>query len=212
MLQTSRNVSFKFQIAPNALKGLRLTRFFINSNRLYFLPENTFDSWNIDELEAVDLSDNQWECICGSEWIGPWLNSLGERNTPSGDLGCLLYRCDESIEKQRDQHSLIITIIASCLAVVAFLFLLAIAYLYIQENCYGTVPIKRMPSDMVRLIPSMESLSYPNPFAPSILKNTANIDNSNSSPPSTGTSTTPTTILGESPSKLEKKRVRFGGI
>lgn len=186
---------------------------------MYYLPENTFDSWDTDLLEAVDLSDNFWECICGSEWIGPWLSSLGDRNTPTGDLGCLMFKCDEASEKQREQHSLLITIIATCLAIVAFLFLLAIAYLYIQENCYGTVKIKRMQSDMVRLIPSMESLSYPNPFAPQNGKPIVKLDPELTTTLKSATTTTGTSEdadksakTGDSPSKGEKKRVRFGGI
>uniref|UniRef100_A0AC34RIT6 Uncharacterized protein n=1 Tax=Panagrolaimus sp. JU765 TaxID=591449 RepID=A0AC34RIT6_9BILA len=198
------------KIAPDALKGLKLTKFFINSNRLYYLPENTFDSWSTDELEAVDLSDNLWECICGSEWIGPWLSSLGDRNIPAGDLGCLIYRCDEGAEKQHGKLYLFITIIAFFFSVLALVILAIILYLYIQEHCYGTVPIKKLASDRVRLIPSMESLSYPNPFAPPE-KKPADMGNSNT-PPATSTTTESPTDLGESPSKTEKKRVRFDGI
>jgi Leucine-rich repeat (LRR) protein len=207
------------KINIGALKGLRLTKFFINSNRLYYLPDGIFDTWHTDELEAVDLSDNLWECICGSEWIGPWLTQLDDRNTPSGDLGCLQYRCNEEAEKQRDQQSFILTIIASCVAVVAFIILVAIGYMYAQEYFYGTVAIKRVPSDMVRLIPSMESLSYPNPFAPN--SNEKGIINLAGPQPiavkpatkSSSTTTAKTDSNNESPTKSsEKKRVRFGGI
>lgn len=59
---------------------------------------------------------------------------------------------------------------ASVLAVVALLFLVAIGYLYVQENCYSPMPLKRVPSDMVQLIPSMESLSYPNPIVSTNIK------------------------------------------
>uniref|UniRef100_A0A914Z026 Uncharacterized protein n=1 Tax=Panagrolaimus superbus TaxID=310955 RepID=A0A914Z026_9BILA len=208
------------KINTGALKGLRLSKFFINSNRLYYLPEGTFDSWHTDDLEAVDLSDNPWECICGSEWIGPWLTQLGDRNSPSGDLGCLQYRCNEEAEKQRDQQSFILTIIASCVAVVAFIILVAIGYMYAQEYFYGTVAIKRVPSDMVRLIPSMESLSYPNPFAPNADKGIINLAGPQSTNPKPATksaidssSTNNNTNNNESPTKSsEKKRVRFGGI
>lgn len=209
---TSNYVLSFFQINPGALKGLRLIKFFINSNRLYYLPEGTFDSWHTDDLEAVDLSDNLWECICGSEWIGPWLTQLGDRNTPSGDLGCLQYRCNEEEEKQRDQQSFILTIIASCIAVVAFLILVAIGYMYAQEYFYGTVPLKRTPSDMVRLIPSMESLSLPNPFAPNVEKGIINLAGPSISTLKPSTKPAPPSS-SESPTKMsEKKRVRFGGI
>lgn len=35
---------------------MRLTKIFLNNNRLYYLPQNTFDDWKLDELEAIDLS------------------------------------------------------------------------------------------------------------------------------------------------------------
>jgi Leucine-rich repeat (LRR) protein len=209
------------KINTGALKGLRLSKFFINSNRLYYLPEGTFDSWHTDDLEAVDLSDNLWECICGSEWIGPWLTQLGDRNSPSGDLGCLQYRCNEEAEKQRDQQSFILTIIASCVAVVAFVILVAIGYMYAQEYFYGTVSVKRVPSDMVRLIPSMESLSYPNPFSPNAEKGIINLAAPQSAIPKPATKSAIDSSStnnnsnnnNESPTKSsEKKRVRFGGI
>ncbi|KAI1729126.1 leucine rich repeat domain-containing protein [Ditylenchus destructor] len=129
------------RIGRSALKGLKLTNLFLNNNKLYYLPEGVFDTLNVTEIKAVDLSDNPWECICGREWIGRWLNQLGQANMPSGgthSLGCLAKGCEhtkEIIEEPTD-HSLWITIIASILALVALIFLVTASYVYMQSNCY----------------------------------------------------------------------------
>uniref|UniRef100_A0A914DUG8 Uncharacterized protein n=1 Tax=Acrobeloides nanus TaxID=290746 RepID=A0A914DUG8_9BILA len=186
------------KINNNALKGMRLQKLFLNNNHLYYLPENTFEDWKLDELQAIDLSDNYWECICGREWLGDWLSKLGDKNFPSGDLGCLQFRCDTSDTSQRSQQSMWITIVASILAVVALIFLVAIGFLYVQENCFSPIPLKRVPSDMVRLIPSMESLSYPNPIVSTNIKVIKEPVLTKHRP--------------EGSSSTEKKRVRFDGI
>ena len=35
---------------------MRLQKLFLNHNHLYYLPENTFEDWKLDELQAIDLS------------------------------------------------------------------------------------------------------------------------------------------------------------
>ncbi|KAH7731557.1 CBR-PAN-1 protein [Aphelenchoides avenae] len=158
-------------IHKNALSGLQLNKFFVNNNKLYYLPDGIFDGWNKDQIIAVDISDNPWECICGREWIGKWLVSLGAAHVPSGDLGCLSLTCDRSTDDNTTQRTWI-TIVASILAFVVLLLLVAIGYLYMQENCYAPpMPLKRVPSDMMRLIPSTESLSFPNPVSQPMYKN-----------------------------------------
>jgi Leucine-rich repeat (LRR) protein len=159
-------------IHNNALSGLQLKKFFINDNKLYYLPDGIFDGWNIEQITAVDISDNPWECICGREWIGKWLLSLEDRNVPSGNLGCLTLSCVDPVEEETGDQRTWITIVAAILAFVVMLLLIAIGYLYMQENCYSPpMPLKRIPSDMMKLIPSTESLSYPNPVSPIIVKN-----------------------------------------
>uniref|UniRef100_A0A7E4UXX0 LRRCT domain-containing protein n=1 Tax=Panagrellus redivivus TaxID=6233 RepID=A0A7E4UXX0_PANRE len=191
------------KINPGAFNGLRVSKFFINNNRLYYLPDDLFESWSVEDLEAVDISDNPWECICGSEWIGPWLDSLGDRNVPSGDLGCLVIRCDNDPEEPEDARSFATTIIATCLAFAVFALLIGIGVLYVQQNCIHTVPIKRCPSDMVQLIPAMESLSYPNPF--SAEKGIVNLGGPAAPSPKNKSGV----AAGDALSKSEK-RVRFG--
>ncbi|CAD5216785.1 unnamed protein product [Bursaphelenchus okinawaensis] len=184
-------------IDKEALTGLQLKKLFLNGNELYYLPEGLFQGWNTENIYSVDLAENPWECICGHEWIGEWLRKLGDRSTPSGNVGCLAYHCGNDVE-ETPKHSAWITVVAGILAFVALLFLAAIAYLYIQETCgRAPIPLKRIPSDMVRLIPSMESLSFPNPVAGElgkpIIKPTT--------PPEDGKK-----------DENDKKRVRFNGV
>jgi len=172
------------EIGKDALKGLtHLRKLFINNNRLYYLPEGVFDGWEVDRILSVDLSANAWECICEREWIGEWLASLRMANTPSSTLGCLIhngvpFNCNASYNVAEDgdeserNHSIWITVVASLLAVVAVIFLITAAYVYLQDNCYSlrAMPtLRNLPPDMMKLIPSQESLllSYPNPIASS---------------------------------------------
>lgn len=153
---------------------------------------------------------------CGHEWIGEWLNKLGDRSTPSGNIGCVIYqqqRCEHVDETPK--HSAWITVLAGVLSFIALLFLTAIAYLYIQEACARSpLPLRRIPSDMLRLIPSVESLTYPNPVASEMAKNMqANTTASNADGTSTrvangGLNRSNSTDEG----KGEKKRVRFDGV
>ncbi|KAI6225311.1 hypothetical protein M3Y99_01352500 [Aphelenchoides fujianensis] len=197
-------------IDKDALKGLQLKKLFLNNNRFYYLPEGIFEGWNTEVIYSVDLAENPWECICGHEWIGEWLSKLGDRSTPSGNVGCVAYqqrRCDLTDEPPK--HSAWITVIAGVLAFIALLFLTAIAYLYIQEACTrSSVPLRRIPSDMMRLIPSVESLSFPNPVIEDARKEAANsktaadeVKVANGSP-----------VGADDEQKGEKKRVRFDGI
>ncbi|CAD5222310.1 unnamed protein product [Bursaphelenchus xylophilus] len=186
-------------IDKDALTGLQLKKLFLNGNELYYLPEGLFQGWNTESIYSVDLAENPWECICGHEWIGEWLRTLGDRSTPSGNVGCLAYHCGNDVE-ETPKHSAWITVVAGILAFVALLFLAAIAYLYIQETCgRSPIPLKRIPSDMVRLIPSMESLSFPNPVAGELIKSNLN----KPSTPAEGT---------EKDEAKDKKRVRFDGV
>ncbi|KAI6214687.1 hypothetical protein M3Y94_00298100 [Aphelenchoides besseyi] len=197
-------------IDKNALKGLQLRKLFLNNNRFYYLPEGIFEGWNTENIYSVDLAENPWECICGHEWIGEWLNKLGDRSTPSGNVGCVAYqqgRCDDGDDGPK--HSAWITVIAGILAFIALLFLTAIAYLYIQEACARTsLPLRRIPSDMMRLIPSVESLSFPNPVLNEMRKEPMNgkLNGGTDVKISNGT-----VNVADDP-KGEKKRVRFDGI
>ena len=61
--------------------------------------------------------------------------------------------------------------LAGVLAFIALLFLAAIAYLYVHEACSRSpIPLRRVTSDMMRLIPSVESLAYPNPVSDDLRK------------------------------------------
>jgi len=204
-------------IDKNALKGLQLRKLFLNNNNFHYLPEGLFDGWNTESIFSVDLSENSWECICGHEWIGVWLNNLGDRSTPSGNIGCVAYqqqRCEHS--EDAPKHSAWITVFAGVLSFIALLFLTAIAYLYIQEACARSpLPLRRIPSDMMKLIPSVESLSFPNPMLSEASK--GNVDQPTKGDESGVPVVKVTNGANRSnslddQSKAEKKRVRFDGI
>lgn len=195
-------------INKHALRGLQLRKLFLNNNSFHYLPEGIFEGWDTEKIFSIDLAGNPFECICGHEWLGEWLNKLGDRSTPSGNIGCVVYqqqRCEQVGESPK--HSAWITVFAGVLSFIALLFLTAIAYLYIQEACARSpLPLRRIPSDMMRLIPSVESLTYPNPLANEIAKSMQNED---------GTSVKVTNGVNRTNStddSKEKKRVRFDGI
>lgn len=142
------------------------------------------------------LSDNPWECICGKEWLGSWLESIGDANTAQGGLGCLTMRCESSDYEPSDQRW--ITYLAVALAFITLTCMFAIGYLLMKEYSYGKQPLftlRRVPSDMVQLIP--EGLAYPNPMT---LPEPGNTCLKNGS------------AQKEASSAGDKKHVRFNGI
>lgn len=184
---------------------------FLNNNSLYYLPDGLFSTFRTDDLVSVDLSrecpvaqthsflllsDNPWECICGKEWLGSWLESIGDANTAQDGLGCLTMRCESSGHKPSDQSW--ITYLAVALAFITLTCMFAIGYLLMKEYSYGKQPLftlRRVPSDMVQLIP--EGLAYPNPMT---LPEPGNTCLKNGS------------AQKEASSASDKKHVRFNGI
>lgn len=159
---------------------------------------------------------------------------LGATNVRAGSLGCLATcgfsksnkfenKTITSINNDYEGHSFWITMIAIILAVVAFIFLIAASYIYMQSNCYSFgsagLSLKNLPSDMLRLIPSQESLiSLPNP----ILGSSGSELLLKPSIPPKPISTISINIGHEklidgimasnNTNKVDKKRVRFDGI
>ncbi|KAL3070914.1 hypothetical protein niasHS_017039 [Heterodera schachtii] len=169
------------KIARNAFMDLQLRKLFLNNNQLYYLPRGVFSGWNLTDVQAVDLSGNNWECICEQEWIGAWLKALGKADTHFGSLGCLDSNQCENVTRtfcgtddggeqstaSQDEdgiYDMWIRLVACVLAFAAILFLAIAGYVYMQES-WHTVTIRRSSSDTIRLIPSVESLfSLPNPI------------------------------------------------
>uniref|UniRef100_A0A1I8BVJ3 LRRCT domain-containing protein n=1 Tax=Meloidogyne hapla TaxID=6305 RepID=A0A1I8BVJ3_MELHA len=154
-----------------------LKKLFLNNNLLYYLPKGIFNNLNISNLISVDISENKWECICEQEWIGFWLSSIGQANTPSGTLGCLIGKCENIqqqkqliiIKEEENQINLIywIRLISFILAISAILFLIIAGYVYVQEN--RLIPLLQFSSsDTIQLIPSNKSkttiFSFSNPL------------------------------------------------
>uniref|UniRef100_A0A915D221 Uncharacterized protein n=1 Tax=Ditylenchus dipsaci TaxID=166011 RepID=A0A915D221_9BILA len=154
-----------YKIEPEAFKDLPIQKLFLESNKLYYLPEKIFDSFNKEKLQAIDVSNNSWICIWDREWLGNWLQSIGDANL--GDLACLSRQNKEEKEDYvggdgETESSSWMIYLASLLSVVTIISLAAIGYLLVQENRRNRLlfnKLRRVPSDMVRLIP--ENLSFP---------------------------------------------------
>lgn len=137
-----------------------------------------------------------------------------------------------SITKDYEGHSFWITVIAIILAVVALIFLISASYIYMQSSCYpiggAGLSLRNLPSDMIRLIPSQESLlSLPNPIATGVGNGGSELLLKPSIPPQP-ISTISINIGQEKQkdflvdgiissnnsnnNKVDKKRVRFDGI
>uniref|UniRef100_A0A0K0DJ95 LRRCT domain-containing protein n=1 Tax=Angiostrongylus cantonensis TaxID=6313 RepID=A0A0K0DJ95_ANGCA len=160
-------------IDENAFKGMNLHKLFINNNKLPFLHPHTFDSISFETLEAIDVTSNAWQCVCGKEWLGDWLEKAGDSDVGDGVLGCLVTaarRC--AVDPQvgiSETRSVWVTVTASTLAVVSLLILVAIAFLYITDGKQRVVLtrplIRRTDSDLHKLIPDLDTL-IPHDIAP----------------------------------------------
>uniref|UniRef100_F1KXW4 Leucine-rich repeat-containing protein 15 n=1 Tax=Ascaris suum TaxID=6253 RepID=F1KXW4_ASCSU len=216
------------KIHGKAFVGLPLTRIYLNHNRLFHLPRGIFEGLATDTLDVIDVSDNAWQCICGEEWLADWLATVADKNVADGSMGCIGSRACTGRFDEEEQHSVWITVIASLLAVVSLLILVAIAFLYLEDGKRIdkiACPLRRVPSDLLQLIPSGgSSISLPHdngieplitaelppkPLLTSSLRNTTATNTS-------ATNTNPLIIANtnEIPTvgTAEKKRVRFNGI
>ncbi|EJD74322.1 CBR-PAN-1 protein [Loa loa] len=168
------------EIHDRALIGLPLRRFYLNRNRLVYLPKRLLDNLNVEQLSVVDFSDNLWQCVCGEEWLADWLLSIGDRNVVDGNMGCVGSRVCAAEGTNEAKHNVWITVIASILAVVSLLILIAIALLYVEDGRRMkklSYPLRRVPLDLLQLIPngSTTSLPYENGIEPLLACSTVNI-------------------------------------
>ncbi|CAJ0565961.1 unnamed protein product, partial [Mesorhabditis spiculigera] len=140
-------------VDSNAFHGLKLQRLFLHDNRLTHLPKGTFDQIDLDVLQAIDLTENRWQCVCEEEWLGAWLEKAGEADVGEGVLGCLAIPCDPKEAAEKPTHWA--TVVASVLAVVSVVILLGIVYLYVEDARMKPISkhsFRRHDSDMLRLI------------------------------------------------------------
>lgn len=153
------------KIHSRALSRMSLKRLYLNNNNLHYLAKGTFDSLSMDSLYAIDVSENNWQCICGEEWLADWLAAAGASNISDGNMGCVAARICGGKITEEEQHSVWITVIASILAIVSLLILVAIGFLYLEDGKRMeklSHPLRRVPSDLLQLIPnSGSSLSLP---------------------------------------------------
>ncbi|KAK6743990.1 hypothetical protein RB195_010971 [Necator americanus] len=154
------------KIDVKAFEGMTLHKLFINNNKLPFLPRHTFDSISFDTLEAIDITSNAWQCVCGEEWLGDWLEKAGDSDVGDGVLGCLVTaarRCGVDPQMEKDEaRSVWVTVTASILAAVSLLILIAIAFLYISDGKQRVVLMRplsrRTNSDLHKLIADVDPL------------------------------------------------------
>ncbi|GMS88488.1 hypothetical protein PENTCL1PPCAC_10663, partial [Pristionchus entomophagus] len=153
-------------IDGSVFNNLRLSHLYMNNNHLHHLPKGTFDPLTNDTLQVIDISFNDWQCLCGEEWLGDWLSARSDKDIaiPKKN-GCLSSKsCDPPEAKDDEEHSAWITCIAGVLAAVSVLILLVIAWLFMEE---GKPPRSLPPSkehkargnnsDKLRLINAMEN-------------------------------------------------------
>ncbi|CAD6185959.1 unnamed protein product [Caenorhabditis auriculariae] len=150
-------------IDGRAFEGISLKRLYLNNNKLKFLNQHTFDSFAPETIDAIDVSSNNWQCVCGKEWLPGWLEKAGDSDVADGYLGCLaIWKCavDSTAQgdelKEDESRSVWVTAIAATLALVSLLILVAIAVLYIKDGYQRPTIIRplhrRIDSDLHKLI------------------------------------------------------------
>lgn len=134
---------------------MTMQRIYLNKNQLTYLPPSTFDSFDMNTLENVDISDNRWHCVCGKEWLVDWLDALGDRDDMEGVLGCLANsNCGLIATKKKEdeesaaRRSALISVGASLLALASILILMMIAYMFVSEGKH-TVGIAVRPIKII---------------------------------------------------------------
>ncbi|RCN46107.1 hypothetical protein ANCCAN_07879 [Ancylostoma caninum] len=117
-------------------------------------------------MVKIAVFANAWQCVCGEEWLGEWLEKAGDSDVGDGVLGCLVTaarRCavDPQVEKD-EARSAWVTVTASILAAVSLLILIAIAFLYISDGKQRVVLMRplsrRTNSDLHKLIADVDPL------------------------------------------------------
>ncbi|GMT18891.1 hypothetical protein PFISCL1PPCAC_10188 [Pristionchus fissidentatus] len=152
------------QIDAYAFQALRLSHLYLNNNHLHHLPKGTFDPLTNDTLQVIDISFNDWQCLCGEEWLGEWLTRHSDKDIaiPKKN-GCLALKGCEEKEQKEEESSAWITCIAGVLATVSVFILLAIAWLFMEEGKPRSLPPSKeykglgVNSDRLRLINDREN-------------------------------------------------------
>uniref|UniRef100_A0AAF5D0P9 LRRCT domain-containing protein n=1 Tax=Strongyloides stercoralis TaxID=6248 RepID=A0AAF5D0P9_STRER len=143
-------------ISSGALDSMTsIENLYLNGNRLYYLPEKLFNSFDKSKLKNVDLSDNPWEAICGKSWISHWLEDIGDANRPTGDLNSLTTKCGTVAFYENDNDPIYITIIATILAALCLISLLTIAYFYFEDSRHTFRlhhSLKQFPAELLKKV------------------------------------------------------------
>ncbi|EYB81945.1 hypothetical protein Y032_0371g143 [Ancylostoma ceylanicum] len=137
------------KVHEHACVNRQISTFNLMQNTIFTFPES-----------------NAWQCVCGEEWLGEWLEKAGDSDVGDGVLGCLVTaarRCavDPQVEKD-EARSAWVTVTASILAAVSLLILIAIAFLYISDGKQRVVLMRplsrRTNSDLHKLIADVDPL------------------------------------------------------
>ncbi|CAI2347465.1 unnamed protein product [Caenorhabditis sp. 36 PRJEB53466] len=150
------------RIEPRALEGMALKRIYLHSNKLQFLYQGAFDSFAPTSVEAIDVSLNNWQCVCKDpkEWLPRWLSEAEEADVSEGPVGCLaIPGCGhggESQEFEEEEESVRagwITVAAIVLTIITIVIMITIAMLYFKDYRHQ-FPLRgrRCDSDLHKLI------------------------------------------------------------
>ncbi|CAB3402364.1 unnamed protein product [Caenorhabditis bovis] len=196
LVQLSLDHNLINRIEPKAFDGLSLKRLYINKNKIQFLYHGAFDGMTPDNLEAIDVSSNPWQCVCrnAAEWLPRWLEEAEEADVSEGPLGCLaIPGCgkkegEQKLKPGEQETPEWITVSATILAAISLILLLAIVILYFKDIAPPKlIRAHRADSDLHKLIEN-DNLSN---FADSCIMVTPMLKKPNST------------------SNGEKKKVRF---
>ncbi|KRX19266.1 Leucine-rich repeat-containing protein 15, partial [Trichinella nelsoni] len=160
-----------------------LEKLYLNDNQLRTI-DNTSLTDMPDSLYLLDLSDNPWRCDCELIWLAHWIREKGDVLVNDAMTQCvenyvqikaiaddLISYCESGngtvyghLSRNDNSNDYWISVFGILLSVVSLLILASIALLYVQDGRLLAKynDLKRIPSDMVTLIPQRnERILYP---------------------------------------------------
>ncbi|KRX78917.1 Leucine-rich repeat-containing protein 15 [Trichinella sp. T6] len=160
-----------------------LEKLYLNDNQLRTI-DNTSLTDMPDSLYLLDLSDNPWRCDCELIWLAHWIRGKGDVLVNDAMTQCvensiqikaiaddLISYCESGngtvyghLSRNDNSNDYLISVFGILLSVVSLLILASIALLYVQDGRLLAKynDLKRIPSDMVTLIPQRnERILYP---------------------------------------------------
>ncbi|KRZ14235.1 Leucine-rich repeat-containing protein 15, partial [Trichinella zimbabwensis] len=160
-----------------------LEKLYLNDNQLRTMDNSSLTDMP-DSLYLLDLSDNPWRCDCELIWLAHWMREKGDVLVNDAMTQCvensiqikaiaddLISYCESGngtayghLSRNDNSNDYWISVFGILLSVVSLLILASIALLYVQDGRLLAKynDLKRIPSDMVTLIPQRnERILYP---------------------------------------------------